>query len=90
MTPLQVHRHQPGVYLGGLKLFVPQHPGDILHRSAAADKVGGEGMAQIVRGKAPAKAVFAAQPPERLVYRTGVWACRVTAINDTKNNSLQK
>jgi hypothetical protein len=28
-------------------------------------------VTQIVRGKAAAKAIFAAQPPERLVYRAG-------------------
>ena len=63
MAPLQVHRHQPGINLRGLKLLVPQHPGDILHRSATADKVGGKGVTQVVRGKASAKAVFATKPP---------------------------
>ncbi len=75
MAPLQVHRSQPGIDLRGLKLLVPQHPGDpdwSGHRSAVANEVGGEGMAQVVGGKATAKTVFAAQPPERLVNRTGV------------------
>ena len=79
MTPLQVHRNQPGIDLRSLKLLVPQHPGDILHRSTMADKVGGEGVTQVVRGKATAP-IPGRHPPGCLRQ----WSSRVPALRLTR------
>jgi hypothetical protein len=55
-----------------------------------ADKVGGEGVAQVVRGKATAKAVFAAQPPERVIWRAGVHPPAAALIVGTADGVIRR